>query len=66
VLDVALGEDASRARTAHLPETLSLLQRTTISFLCLFSQDGITATRSRLGASVAQAPSFLAVPLDSH
>jgi predicted transposase YbfD/YdcC len=66
VLDVVLGEDASRARTAHLPETLSLLRRATISFLRPFSQHGISATRSRLGASVAQALSLLGVPLDSH
>jgi predicted transposase YbfD/YdcC len=66
VLDVVLGEDASRARTNHLPETLSVLRRGVIALLWLFGRNGITATRSTLSANVQQAMSLIGLPLDSH
>lgn len=65
VLDVVFGEDTSRARTDHLPETLSVLRRGVITLLWLFGRNGITATRSALSANVQQAMSLIGLPLDS-
>lgn len=64
VLDVVFGEDASRARTNHLPEILSVLRRSVITLLRLFGQNGITSTRSALSANVQQAMSLIGLPLD--
>jgi len=59
VLDVVFGEDRSRARKAHLPQTLSLLRRAVITLLRLFGQEGVTCTRARLSANVDQALSLI-------
>lgn len=66
VLDVVFGEDDSRARTNHLPTTLSVLRKAVISLLCLFSQVGLTTTRSMLSADVQQAMSLMGLPLESY
>lgn len=66
VLDVVFGEDDSRARTNHLPTTLSVLRKAVISLLCLFSQAGVTTTRSMLSADVQQAMSLMGLPLESY
>ena len=59
VLDVVFGEDQSRARKVHLPQTLSLLRRAVITLLRLFGQEGVTCTRARLSANVDQALSLI-------
>jgi len=59
VLDTVFGEDCSRARKAHLPQTLSLLRRAVITLLRLFGQEGVTCTRARLSANVDQALSLI-------
>jgi predicted transposase YbfD/YdcC len=66
VLDAVFGEDDSRARTDHLPITLSVLRKAVISLLYLFSQVGVTTTRSTLSANVQQALSLVGLPLDFY
>ena len=64
VLDVVLGEDRSRLRKGHGPETLSVLRRAVITLLRLFGPNGITTTRSALSADVHQSMSLIGLPLD--